>query len=195
MLTWSRRAPNLLALVRIVGREGRDIVGMLAVAQLGPTMLGRSSCLSGHLQLADLPVRETTVVGVLLRLLLRIGLGRGRLGHVRIGGFAGAREVDACRGGRDLALGLEEARLEVDDVVAELVVLCLQRLVQLAQLLELLDLVLELLDVLLLALAEGTLGRVSDSSGRMDCSTEDRPVRRGSEQRAWMCSARDGLWH
>ena len=121
-------------------------------------MLCCSSCLGCHLELADLPIRKTAIViGVLLRLLLRVGLGRRRLGHGLAGCFARAREVDACRGGWDLALGLEEARLEVDDVVAELVVLRLQRLVQLAQLLELLDLVFELLDVLFLALAEGTL--------------------------------------
>jgi hypothetical protein len=47
--------------------------------------------------------------------------------------------------------------LQVDDVVAQLVVLSLEGLVQLAQLLELLDLVLELLDVLLFALTEGAL--------------------------------------
>lgn len=68
-----------------------------------------------------------------------------------------AREVNA--GGRrgDFALSLEQSRLEVDDVVAKLVVLGLERLVQLAQLLKLLDLVLELLDVFLFALAEGAL--------------------------------------
>jgi hypothetical protein len=60
---------------------------------------------------------------------------------------------------RDLALILEEARLEVDDIVAELVVLCLKRLKQLRELLVLLDLVLERLDVLLLALTEGALGK------------------------------------
>ena len=58
---------------------------------------------------------------------------------------------------RHLALGLEQARLEVDDVVAQLVVLCLQTLVHLAQVLELLDLVFELLDVFLFALAECAL--------------------------------------
>lgn len=70
-------------------------------------------------------------------------------------------EVDAGRSRRDLALGLEQSRLEVDDVVAQLVVLGLKGLVQLAQLLELFDLVLQLLDVLLFALAEGALAAVS----------------------------------
>lgn len=66
-------------------------------------------------------------------------------------------EVDA--GGRwgNLAVGLEQTRLEGDDVVAQLVVLCLQCLVQLAQMLELLYLILELLDILFFALAERSL--------------------------------------
>jgi hypothetical protein len=58
-----------------------------------------------------------------------------------------------------LALGLEQTRLEIDDVVAQLVVLRLQRLVELEELLELLDLVLELLDVLFFTLTEGALWR------------------------------------
>lgn len=66
-------------------------------------------------------------------------------------------EVDAGGGRWNLALGLEQSRLQVDDVVAQLVVFGLQGLIQLTQLLELLDLILELLDVLLLALAEGAL--------------------------------------
>jgi hypothetical protein len=61
-----------------------------------------------------------------------------------------------------LALGLEQARLQVDDVVAQLVVLGLEGLVQLAQLLELFHLVFQLLYILLFALAKRALaGRVS----------------------------------
>lgn len=67
------------------------------------------------------------------------------------------REVDAGRRRWHLALCLEQARLEVDDVVAKLVVLGLQVLVQFAQLLKLLDLVLELLDIFLLALTKCAL--------------------------------------
>lgn len=69
-----------------------------------------------------------------------------------------AAKINASGGWGDLALGLKETRLKVDDVVAQLVVLGLEGLVELAQLLELLDLVLELLDILLLTLAESALG-------------------------------------
>lgn len=58
---------------------------------------------------------------------------------------------------------LEQARLEVDYVVAELVVLGLEILVQFAQMLEFLDLILELLDVLLFALTKRTLPRLAKS--------------------------------
>ena len=130
---------------------------MLAIVRRR-TVLCRGGCLGGHLELANLPFGEASVVGGALLLgLLWLGLLRGLVQRI-VGGLAvGAREVDAGGGGWDLALGLEEARLQVDDVVAQLVVLGLQGLVQLAQLLKLLDLVLELLDVFLLALAEGTL--------------------------------------
>ena len=49
-------------------------------------------------------------------------------------GLLGVRSVEVytSRGRGDLALGLEESGLEVDDVVAQLVVLRLKRLVELA---------------------------------------------------------------
>lgn len=47
--------------------------------------------------------------------------------------------------------------MEVDDIVAQLIILGLEGLVQLAQLFELFNLVLELLDILFFALTEGTL--------------------------------------
>jgi hypothetical protein len=58
-------------------------------------------------------------------------LHRG-LAHVGIGSFAVAREIDAGGRWRYLALGLEESGLEIDDVVTELIVLRLERLVKLA---------------------------------------------------------------
>ena len=102
-------------------------------------------------------------------MLIGLGLGWARV-QVWVGCFSVAGEVHTCGSRWYLVLGLEKSRLEVDDVVAELVVFCLQRLIQLAQLLKLLDLVLELLDVLFLALAEGALG-VSvrlDTDGTME---------------------------
>lgn len=104
---------------------------MLAVAQRWSTVLCSSGGLRGHLELADLTIRETTVViRALLGLGLLVGLRRGRrLAHGRIGGFAVAREVYPCGCGGNFALSLEKTRLEVDDVIAELVVLRLQRLV------------------------------------------------------------------
>jgi len=95
-----------------------------------------------------------------------------------------ARKVDAGWGRWDLALGLEEAGLEIDDVVAQLVVLVLEGLVELAELLELLDLVLELLDVLFFALAEGTLDRLGAFKRR--CGMSLVPGQRGSGQRVSM---------
>lgn len=58
---------------------------------------------------------------------------------------------------RVLALGLEEAGLEVDDVFTQRVVLSLDGLVVLLQRVHLADLLLQLLDISLLALAKGTL--------------------------------------
>jgi hypothetical protein len=80
------------------------------------------------------------------------------LGLVEVGGLAmGSVQVNTSGSRWDLALSLEQAGLQVDDVVAQLVVFRLEGLVQLAQLLEFLDLVLELLDVLFFALTEGAL--------------------------------------
>lgn len=55
------------------------------------------------------------------------------MGRVEIGGLA-VRTVQVDAGGRrwNLALGLEQTGLQVDDVVAQLVVLSLEGLVQLA---------------------------------------------------------------
>ena len=133
--------------------------------------------MSRHLQFANLALRQASI-GVVRVVVLRVGLLLlGLLGllcglrglwlgvHVGLLGV-GSVEVYAGRGRRYLALRLEQSRLQVDDVVAQLVVFRLQRLVQLAQLLKLLDLVLELLDVLLLALAECALGRLAWRAGQ-----------------------------
>ena len=66
---------------------------MLAIAQRRSAMLCSGGCLSGHLELANLPIREATIVAVVVRILLRlyllIGLGlRRRLSHVGVGSFA-----------------------------------------------------------------------------------------------------------
>jgi hypothetical protein len=66
-------------------------------------------------------------------------------------------EVDVGRRLRELAVGLDEARLQVDDVFAQRVVLGLDGLVVLLEGVELADLLLELLDVAFFALAEGPL--------------------------------------
>jgi hypothetical protein len=66
-------------------------------------------------------------------------------------------EVDIRRGLRVVALGLDEARLQVDDVLAQRVVLGLDGLVVVLEGVQLPHLLLELLDVSFLALAKGTL--------------------------------------
>ena len=75
---------------------------------------------------------------------------RGRLLQVDVAGRLG-----------EVALGLDEARLQVDDVVAQLVVLRLDGLVVLVQQVVVADLLLELFDVAFFALAERSLRRMN----------------------------------
>jgi hypothetical protein len=83
-------------------------------------------------------------------------------------------------------LCLEQTRLKVDNVVAELVVLGLEVLVQFAQLFELLDLVLEFADIFLFPLAECALtGSVMSSLN----ITIDVLGQLGFVPRAWMSTA------
>lgn len=107
---------------------------MLAVAHRR-TVLRRGGCLGSHLELTNLSLGEAAVV-IVRALLLLLLLGSGLLlllGLVQVRGLAVvAREVDAGRGWWDFALCLEETRLQIDDVVAQLVVLGLEGLVQLA---------------------------------------------------------------
>jgi hypothetical protein len=155
-----RRVAHLRALLWIFVRTFRvRVLGRVRAALSG------CCCPRGHLKIANLAVRESAI-GIrvpllrllLLRLLVVLRWLRFRVGHA---GRIAVLLAQVNSGGRrrDLALILEEARLEVDDIVAELVVLCLKRLKQLRELLVLLDLVLERLDVLLLALTEGALGK------------------------------------
>jgi hypothetical protein len=130
-------------------------------------VLSSSGSLCGHLQLANLSFGQPSIavaVWTLLRLGLLLGLllelWRLWLGMAQTRGFTmWSVQIDAGGGRWDLALSLEQTRLQVDDVVAQLVVLGLERLVQFAKLLELLDLILELFNVLFFALTEGALGR------------------------------------
>lgn len=73
--------------------------------------------------------------------------------------FASPRitKIDLRRWLRILTLRLDEARLEIDDIVAELIIFCLDSLVALLERVVVTDLLLELLDVALFALAEGAL--------------------------------------
>ena len=104
-------------------------------------------CLSSHLQLAYLSLREPAVViragarllgllllGLLLLVLLLLLLLLLLEVRVHAGNFGvwSVRQVNACWRRWHLALCLEQARLEVDDVVAQLVVLGLQVLIKLA---------------------------------------------------------------
>jgi hypothetical protein len=137
----------------------------------GRTVLGGSGSLCGHLQFANLSLGQSSIVVVAVWTLLRLGLllwlllelWRLWLRLVQTRGLTvWPVEVYAGGGWWYLALGLEQARLQIDDVVAQLVVLGLEGLVQLAQLLELFHLVFQLLYILLFALAKRALaGRVS----------------------------------
>lgn len=78
--------------------------------------------------------------------------------HVIMGPTGGGfLEVDVVRSRWVVALGLDEARLQIDDVVAQLVVLGLDCLVVFVQEIVVADLLLEFLDMTLFALAEGSL--------------------------------------
>jgi hypothetical protein len=97
---------------------------------------GRCS-LRRHLQLANLALRKASVVIVraLLLLLRLLGL-LGRLWRLRllvhVGWLVGPIEIYTSRRRWYLALSFEQSRLEVDDVVAQLIVLGLEGFVQLA---------------------------------------------------------------
>lgn len=102
-------------------------------------MLRGCSCLRRHLKLANLTLRKASVVAAraaLLRLwwlglLMKLRrLGRDMVQTCRLS--VRSIEVDASGRGWDFALGLEQSRLKVDDVVAQLVVFGLQGLVQIA---------------------------------------------------------------
>lgn len=83
---------------------------------------------------------------------------------------------------RVLALGLDEPGLEVDDVLAQRIVLCLDSLVVILQIVQIPDLLLELLDISFLALTKGTLlaGYVSLRSGVDDMRIDkaERPIQK-----------------
>jgi hypothetical protein len=79
------------------------------------------------------------------------GCGEGYLGGARL------RQVDVCWQLGDFALGFQEAGLQVDDVLAELIVLAGQLLHCVFEGFDVLDFFLELADVSFLALTECTL--------------------------------------
>lgn len=97
-------------------------------------MLRSSSGLRSHLELANLALRQAAIVAVGSALLLRLRvlrlLGLLAKGVRRL--WVLTAEIYTGRSWWDLALCLEQSRLQVDDVVAELVVLGLQGLVELA---------------------------------------------------------------
>ena len=66
-------------------------------------------------------------------------------------------QVDVGGRLRVFALGLDESRLEVDDVLAQRIIFGLDRLVIVLQRVQLPHLLLELLDVSFLALSKGSL--------------------------------------
>ena len=79
---------------------------------------------------------------------------RGRDGR---GGRGGVVEVDVGGRGGEFCPGLDQAGLEADDVVAQLVVLGLDGFVAVIQGVVLADLLFEAFDVAFFALSEGSL--------------------------------------
>ena len=71
--------------------------------------------------------------------------------------FARMIEIDVRRGLREFAMRLDEARLEMNDIFAQRVILRLNRLVVILQRMQLPNLLLEFLDISFFALSEGTL--------------------------------------
>jgi hypothetical protein len=86
----------------------------------------------------------------------KLGQTRERAGLLR-SSLARLESVHVAGWRRHLALRLQESRLEIDDVVAELVVLGLHRLEVFAQDLVVAHLFLELLDIALLSLSKCSL--------------------------------------
>lgn len=112
---------------------------MLAVANIRP-VLGRCSSLCSHLQLANLSLGQPSIAVIVWTLLwlwllfwLLLMLWRLRWLRLEVCRLTmGAVQVNASGRRGYLALGLEQSRLQVDDVVAQLVVLGLEGLVELA---------------------------------------------------------------
>ena len=101
-------------------------------------VLGCRCCLRRHLQLANLALRKPAVViagGLLLLLLWLLGL-LGRLWWLRclvhVWLLVWSVEVYTGRRRWYLALCLKQSRLQIDDIVAQLVVLGLKSLVEFA---------------------------------------------------------------
>lgn len=101
-------------------------------------VLGCRCRLRRHLQLANLALRKPAVViagGLLLLLLWLLGL-LGRLWWLRclvhVWLLVWSVEIYTGRCRWYLALGLKQSRLQVDDIVAQLVVLGLKSLVEFA---------------------------------------------------------------
>jgi len=134
----------LQPLGRVVGGAGEVggfLVMMLAGTQARDGLCGR------RLEVAD----------------RRRAHGRGRCGDLlllmhRVRG-AWVWQVDVRRRLRELALGFDEARLEVDDVVSQLVVFGLDGFVVFVQQVVVPHLLLELLDVSFFPLSERTLSK------------------------------------
>jgi hypothetical protein len=77
---------------------------------------------------------------------------------------AGMQTINVGRWLREVSLGFDQARLEIDDVVAELVVLGLDGFVVLVQESIVTDLLLEFLDISFFPLSEGSLREKGEKS-------------------------------
>lgn len=71
--------------------------------------------------------------------------------------FAWMAEVDVRGGLREFAMGFDEARLEMNDIFAQRIILRLDGLVIILQRMQLSNLLFQFLDVSFFALAEGSL--------------------------------------
>lgn len=103
------------------------------------------------------------------------------LRYIQVGSWLAQVDVSWELG--HLALGFQKSRLKIDNILAQLIVLCLQRLESLRHSIKLLHLLLQFANVTFFSLAECSLFPSQQNPRRM--VNPNIPVRHDFEQRAW----------